>query len=237
MRRAAIYLSYGMPKSGSTLAFELARTILEQAGVPQHKLAGGATHPGHPINFVRDMNGEAIGKLADAIPPGAGPVVIKTHSHLFPKVGRMLEDGRLTGHAVWRDPRDIALSMLDAAREGRAWGSGPSGPFRVVADTLPMLRQQVNAFEQWSACRGVIALNYEQLAFDTPAAAQRIAAQLGVQVDLKTVVRIVLTERFTQRNRGLRARWKSEMAAADAELVATEFAGFLERRGVSGSGT
>jgi hypothetical protein len=36
--RSPLFLSYGMPKSGSTLAFELTRTMLELAGVPQEKL-------------------------------------------------------------------------------------------------------------------------------------------------------------------------------------------------------
>lgn len=224
-----LYVSYGMPKSGSTLAFELTRTMLEMAGENQDKISSPAIHPDSPINFVKALDKPTLESLQQTTAPRSGPCVVKTHSKLFPVVAKELRSGALIGQAVCRDPRDIALSMLDAAREGRAWGNGPHGPFRHVEETIPRIHAQVNHFLAWSSCENILPLHYEQLAFDTESTAARIAAQLGIEVDLPKLIDKVVNERFTQKNRAIPQRWKSEMNADDAARIAMEFAEFIEK--------
>ena len=184
MTSSPLFLSYGMPKSGSTLAFELTRTMLELAGVPQDKLGGGVVSATADVNFVLELDGESFKQLKEQTRSLATPLAIKTHSKLFPRVRNALASGAVIGHAVCRDPRDIALSMLDAAREGRAWGTGPDGPFRTVADTEKRLRASIRHFLAWAETPNVMPIHYERLAFDTAAVAAEIAAQLGITADL-----------------------------------------------------
>lgn len=109
-----------MPKSGSTLAFELTRTMLEMAGHRQERLSGSVVHPDYPINFVQTLDQTTLEGLQRETCSHTGPLIIKTHSNLRPCIIQLLSQGELMGQAVCRDPRDISLSMLDAAREGRA---------------------------------------------------------------------------------------------------------------------
>lgn len=227
MTRPPLYISYGMPKSGSTLAFELTRTMLELAGVPQVKIADGVTDPKYPINFVNRLDGEAYQALGAAVAGNGPPLVIKTHSRLFPAVGKGLASGALAGHAVCRDPRDMALSMLDAAREGRAWGGRAGDKFKSVADTLPSLHKSIRTFTKWAESPNIMAIHYERLAFDMESVTAEIAVQLGIDVDLRKAVEIATGCKFTQLNKGISQRWKTEMQPADASLLEKEFKDYI----------
>lgn len=229
MTESPLYLSYGMPKSGSTLAFQLVRTILEKSGIPQESLSEGVVDSkSSNVNFISKLDGPALDVLLDEASGLARPLAIKTHSRLFPRIRQALSKGRLLGHAVCRDPRDTALSVLDAAREGRAWGSGPKGAFRTVRETLPRLHSHIEAFQGWAGTPNVMPIHYERLAFDTETVAGEIAAQIGVRVDLAEVVRIATTERFIQFNQGKSQRWKTQMDPADARHLEIEFKDYIE---------
>ncbi len=228
MTGAPLYLSYGMPKSGSTLAFELTRTMLELAGVPQVKIATGVTAPEAKINFINKLDGPAYDQLHEEAKGLARPIVIKTHSRLFPRPEKLLQSGKLLGHAVCRDPRDMALSMLDAAREGRAWGASDEGRFKTVADTEKRLHKSIDMFMKWAASPNIMPIHYERLAFDTEQVAAEIAAQLGITVDISKAIEIVTGTKFTQLNRGKSQRWKTEMDPADARRLETTFKSYIE---------
>lgn len=218
-----------MPKSGSTLTFELTRTMLELAGVAQPKIASGITDPETKINFVSKLDGEAYDALRKEARKLPGPIAIKTHSRIFQRVEVALGKGKTLGHAVCRDPRDMALSMLDAAKEGRAWGGGDTGSFKTVADTVKRLHKSVEIFEQWANAPGIMAIHYERVAFDTEKVASEIAAQLGITVDIPRAIEIATGSRFTQLNQGKSQRWKTQMDPADARMLEKEFRGYIER--------
>lgn len=228
MKGAPLYLSYGMPKSGSTLAFELTRTMLELAGVPQVKIAAGTTDPEAKINFVSRLDGSAYEKLHEEAKGHAQPIVIKTHSRLFPRFEKLLRGGILSGHAVCRDPRDMALSLLDAAREGRAWGSTEEGSYKTVADTEKRLRKSIEMFTKWAESPNILPIHYERLAFDTESVAAEIAAQLGITVDIPKAIEIATGTKFTQFNQGKSQRWKTEMDPADARRLETTFKSYID---------
>ena len=216
-----------MAKSGSTLAFELTRTMLELAGYSQNRLSDAIVHPDHPINFVVKLDKATLDDIEKETNLRPGPTVIKTHSKLRPHIARKLSHASLIGQAVCRDPRDIALSMLDAAREGRAWGTGPDGPYRCVRDTIPRIRTHVEHFLAWTRCPNILSLHYEEIAFATESAVLRIAGQLGLDVDPEKVISVVLKQRFIQKNRAKPRRWKTEMSAADASCIEQEFHDFI----------
>ncbi|RYD49056.1 MAG: hypothetical protein EOP85_02345 [Verrucomicrobiaceae bacterium] len=228
MSRPPLFLSYGMPKSGSTLAFEITRTMLELAGIPQHKIGNDLTDPKTQINFVSRLDGKALtGLLEETSGRSAIPVAIKTHSGLFPKVGKALESGRIIGHAVCRDPRDMALSMLDAAREGRAWGQDQKKQLQTVADTENRLRKSIEQFRLWAEIPGVMPIHYERLAFDTETVASEIAEHLRISVDIRKAVEIATGTKFTQFNQGKSQRWKTEMDPADAKRLEGMFSNYI----------
>ena len=229
MTECPLYLSFGMPKSGSTLTFELTRTMLELAGVPQEKIADGVTDPETKINFVPKLDGEAYDTLRKEAKKIARPIAIKTHSRIFQRVEMALERGKTIGHAVCRDPRDMALSMLDAAKEGRAWGGGETGTFKTVGDTVKRLHKSVEIFEKWANAPGIMTIHYERVAFDTESVAKEIADQLGITVDIPKAIEIATGTKFTQLNQGISQRWKTQMDPADARKLEKEFKVYIER--------
>lgn len=230
--RPLIYVSYGMAKSGSTLAFRLVSEALRAGGLGQDDVDLRPLLPGAEAKFVgviRPAELAALRRLAEA----RGRIVaVKTHGGLWDCVRRGLEAGWIAGHAVARDPRDIALSMMDAAKEGRGWG-GRTRPYAGIEETLPVIRNQIAKFEGWAAAAGILPLAYEPLAFATEGEAARIAAQLGLAVDPAAVARAAKAA-GTNLNAGRPRRREAEMAPALSAAFAAEFAGFIERRTAPG---
>lgn len=218
-----------MPKSGSPLAFELARTILCESGIPQPKLPYGIVDSKHEINFIKNLNRTILEAADGATSSWEPPLIIKTHSKLQPFVRKGLRRGRIIGHAVFRDPRDIALSMMDAAKEGRAWGDGPNGTFRSIRETIPVIRKHLEHFQDWAECAGILPLRYELVAFNMVETCVQLAKQLGTAPDIQKIIHTVTKQRFTQLNQGVPSRWKRELSSDDARAFGEEFAPFLDR--------
>src|SRR5262245_54082063 len=105
-----LILCYGIPKSGSTLAFELANGMLATVGWKPKKLPATLVSPGHSVNFLEKVDVRVIDNLLAAVPPG-GYLCIKTHAKLDRKTFRHLEElqaqRKVQIIASYRDPRDI----------------------------------------------------------------------------------------------------------------------------------
>jgi hypothetical protein len=228
MIQAPFYLSFGTPKSGSTLAFQLTKTMLEMAGIPQPRIANDAIKSVGGVNYVDRLDGSAYDDLHQAVGAQAHLIAIKTHSRLFPRIEKLLASGKLIGHAVCRDPRDMALSMLDAAREGRSWGGAGGVIYRSVSDTEDCLRRSVDLFTKWAQSPNIMPLHYERLAFDTESVAREIAMQLGITVDIPKAIQIATGRKFTQFNRGISERWKTQMEPSDAQRLGEIFKDFIK---------
>ena len=217
-----IYFSYGMTKSGSTLAFELARAALIVAGHDQPRLSTAAVMDRKKLNFVSHLdksNIEALLAETDAI---GHMIAIKTHTRPDPGVVRLLQEGRAIAHAVYRDPRDMALSMVDHGRKSRAKGRPGFSEYYTPQDAMVDLRHQSNSLLAWLSLPGVRPLMYDDVAFNMETTTRRIIADLGLDVPASEVIHIATQERFTQRNKGQRARHENEMTPdLSAEFRAT----------------
>ena len=73
-----LILCYGITKSGSTLAFELIKGMLESAGHPQVRLSDGSVHPGQVVNFLEPVDRGTLKRLLAEI--GDRWIAVKTHS-------------------------------------------------------------------------------------------------------------------------------------------------------------
>lgn len=220
-----LYVSFGMGKAGSTLAFNLVREILIAAGRAQPQLAAaGASRD----NFIARLSPEVLAAARTDAAAAGGPVAVKTHRGPMGCVKAAVREGWVTGHAVCRDPRDIALSMVDATRKGLGWGEFGGRGFAAPEETLPVIRNHVKRFEAWAALPGILAVPYEMLAFETETMARRMAAQIRVEVDIPRAVRAAKMQR-NQFNVGRSERWRREMDPALAAEIEGEFAGFIAR--------
>lgn len=115
-----LILVYGVPKSASTFATALARTMAQAAGHDQDALRDAHIIGDDKTGFVADLTTlEAIDRRL----PESAMLVLKTHSPRNPSVDRLERAGRLRSIVTYRDPRDAALSAFEAAEKARAEGS------------------------------------------------------------------------------------------------------------------
>jgi hypothetical protein len=222
-----IYISYGMPKSGSTLAFELTKVILELNGFKQKRLSRAAIPTDEPVNAADALNAanlEAIEREAAAL---GYPIVVKTHHALTPDVRAWIAEGRIHGHCVYRDLREIALSMMDHGARARARGRKAFSAIGSIEDALRNIRRQVPVFQDWARQPGFVPLYYDDVAFETQATVRRLCAQMKLEADPARVERRVKRWRFTQYNKGVRGRFH-EMAPQDGERILREFQAYYE---------
>ena len=223
-----IYFSYGMTKSGSTLAFELVRCLLEANGYPQGRIEAPGLLDRKKINTCQHLDEDLAEGLWQAVRQLGHPVAIKTHTRPDPAVRVLLQDGRALGSACYRDPRDLALSMLDHGRRARARGEQPFSEFFAIDDALNGIRNQTETLRQWLTLPGVLPLAYNDVAFDSARTVDRLARQLGLGGDGAVIAEIARTQRFTQFNKGKKDRHASEMATGDSMRIAREFAPLIE---------
>ena len=206
-----IYISYGVPKSASTFTYIVTQTVLQVAGYPTVQLPEQVKGVKSRLNYVAAMSWGAIERVRAAI--GEKSVVIKTHGAPDKRVMEAVARGEIYASAVIRDPREIALSLLDHASRSRSLGIPDFAEFESLADTFKALDDQFGRrLGLWMQSDNVLLLTYDEIAFDTESAVRRIIKQLRVSVDPAAVMS-ALPERadVEQFNKGAKKRYETEM--------------------------
>jgi hypothetical protein len=223
-----IVISYGITQSGSTLAFEMAKAILEIAGHPQERLTDDLVEEENHINFVRDWTDERMARLIQAAT--GTRLVVKTHRGPLAlskaKVFDALDAGELKIHVVFRDPRDTIVSMIDHAHRERWLGKPGLGELQGFEAAIGRLGRQLPALRGWGSFPS-LKLQYEQFAFDRVAGPKLIADDLGVTADPDEVWEMV-RDRFTQKNVARPERFRAELWPDELARVERAFPLFLE---------
>ncbi|WP_233417079.1 sulfotransferase domain-containing protein [Halovulum marinum] len=222
-----IVFSYGLTKSGSTLAYQLVLVALERAGHPQPALRLPGVTVSRRINAIEHLDADAAARMRAAVAAHGHPVAFKTHTRPDPAVRDMVRAGALA-HAVVRDPRDIALSMVDHGVRARAARKPAFAEIHHLDDALRGIDGQMETLAQWLALPGVRILRYDRLAFDTVAATAAILEHLGLDGDPQAIADEVLSRRFIQLNAGRRDRHRAEMSAADSARIRARYAPFYD---------
>lgn len=222
-----IVISYGIRKSGSTLAFEMAKAVLELDGHPQTKLTDEIVNGSKKFNVVRSWTDDRLSRLI-AETDGAR-IVVKTHRPpdrlstgvLF----RALESGLVKIHVTYRDPRDTVLSLLDHGARSRSRNEQTLSQIVEVDDAIGRLRSDLRSLRHWGVFPS-LKLLYDDFAFDPSRGPQLIADDLGVHVEPDAVWQLV-NSRHTKRNVVKPHRYRSEMSAEDAARIERAVPNFL----------
>jgi len=223
-----LYFSYGMTKTGSTLAFELVRSALDLCGYPQDRLALDAVEATAKVNFVNRLSAEQLETLRNEAKKRGYPIVLKTHARPTPGVVRMIHAGEAIAYASYRDPRDMVLSMLDHGKRARETGQKSFSNLHTAEQALENIRHQHNTLTAWLRLPFTMPLYFEDAAFDTETTAARVLASLCLKLDPVVLSEVVLTQRFTQKNKALRQRYPDEMTPALSSAIKAEFAPLFE---------
>jgi hypothetical protein len=220
-----IYISYGVPKSASTFAYVITSTIFKTAGCATVQLSENAKGARSRLNYIDPISWKAIERVRSEI--GDQSAVIKTHSAPDERLKRAIENGEILASAIVRDPRDIALSLLDHAERSRRSGVGDFAKFHSATDVFELLDEQIKRLSKWTASSKVLLLTYDEVCFDTESAVRRIILQAGLPVAPETVMSALPNkEEILQFNKGARNRYESEMREEIQTIFLERYADF-----------
>ncbi len=233
-----LVLCYGMPKSGSTLAFELVRGVLQNAGHPQetfineereaHELA--KTGPG-ARNFARALTREKIQGILEKIGPDR-KIAVKTHSRMPEGSFSWLEDLYDSGHlrvvASYRDPREMCLSLLDAAARAEKNGFTAFAERNEMRYAAKGIERRIPHFREWGALKGALRLDYDTAAFLPDNAMDEIERTLTVTCDREAAKTYTFKTAYTQKNKAKPGRYRELDEKQNAELL-ERFDEFIRR--------
>jgi hypothetical protein len=143
---------------------------------------------------------------------------------------RMIAAREILASYAIRDPREIALSMIDHGARSRRWGRSPFSECEAVEDCLPSIDHQMESFELARGAADLLVLPYNLTCFATVQAVSRIAAQIGgsigAGIDPATVARVFAAGRLSQEfNKGLALRHR-EMDGAVSAFFLDRYAAF-----------
>jgi hypothetical protein len=217
-----------MWKSGSTYAFELTKAMFVKNGYPQPRLSDYAVETGHDINFVRDWTQKQLEAIIDEASNNNTIIVIKTHRPPSQEVAKLLEDNLAVGHAVYRDPRDIALSLLDAGNYAREKGYQAFSDIKNLDDTVKRIHRQIKIFKQWVNLKNIKSINYQSLTNDPLKFANLISKQTGLSPYKIEDANNVKKSQFIQFNKGKQNRHETEMLLSQQKAFQGHFQDFYK---------
>lgn len=247
-----IVLCYGLPKSASTFAFQLASGLVEAAGFAQAPLYRRylppdlAPYPPQPY-FVQLAAGDLTRIVAGL--PEEQLMVVKLHGPLHSDIHNLLDTGACRALCTHRDPRDAAVSLFDAAqRERRRQGALRREAFTAIDNMdqcIDTIADRLGDALPWMAHEKVQALDFAGLQSDPYGRAVAIADYLGLDADDGIDKRIdrridpgaVLLDylldkrRIGEFNVGTAGRYHTVMTAAQEQRAADAFAAWFDRAG------
>ena len=219
-----IYLCLGMTKSASTLVYQLTEEILRQAGRRPMILPPPLQRVTSTTNYFDTVDETLIDRIRMAA--GGRDVVLKTHQRPSAGVAAMIGAGAVKASYAIRDPRELALSMVDHGIRSRRWGIRQFSECVSVRDCVASIDFQMESFALLAGSAGLLVLPYNETCFDTEQAVGRIAAQIGVVADPERVSRTFAAGRMTQQfNRGVPLRYR-EMSAEDSVFFLDRYRDF-----------
>lgn len=223
-----IIISYGITKAGSTLAFRMAEAVLELNGYAQGKLSADLIDARRNINFVDRWSEERLRRLVEGT--RGTRVVVKTHGGPAPGSAKLVSEylagSDLRIHAVFRDPRDTVLAMIDAGIRARRSGDAGFSEIRVLDDAIASIGRQLQNLREWGWFPS-LKLRYEDFAFDPTIGPAMISDDLGLPADPAEVWEIV-NRRFTQKNVARPERYKTELSLDEIARVEQAFPLYLD---------
>lgn len=245
-----LVLCFGIPKSGSTLAFELVRGVLMGAGYPQDPLRVENVAPtGRGVNFMKALQRgraskeeesderrvtitrESMTRVISEI--GDNRIIaVKTHEAFPPPMFEWLEnlqaERKLQVFASYRDPRDICLSLLDQAQDARDRGRFTFSRIADLEHAVGNVKRRLSSFQRWAALTGSVKLYYETVAFSPDDAITAIEKALGLTADHEAVKKYAFEEAFTQKNKAVSHR-HLELDPEEQKKLRREFGKFIRR--------
>lgn len=232
-----IVLSHGMAKSASSFVFQITHGLIHS----HCRTAGGVvldlkkyclSSNGLFLNDAENID-EVIEKKIFEI--GASNcdernyLHIKIHRRCTPYVHQLIDEGKVIVISTYRDPRDIALSLIDAGRIDKERGKARFTQYETVTDTIDTVEYQLDCFNTWLNVKNIEFISFDQIATKPFDVGKRIAARLKIPYDESIVEELLINKsNIWEYNKGITNRWREEMEDSDIERFEKISAKFLD---------
>jgi hypothetical protein len=212
-----LYISYGMAKSASSFAFQLAAGMANRITPQQKALARlpEGLSGSYQANLATHIN------AIEACVPVEDMLVIKTHDPLNQHILERIRSGHFLASITIRDPYDIVVSLLDSGRRERRKPEAGQRPYfaeiHQLEDALRRVPSHMKCAEEWIAHAGHLPhceiIRYDELRTEPYAVADRIAVQMGIRNGAREVVDGYLADRskIWEYNKGESGRGHTEI--------------------------
>ncbi len=231
-----IVISYGMQKSASSFVSSAATHMAESRGFNQIDLAarffpeaprnvGGIASA--PMGQMRDSGYHefSLDEMIEKIAPEE-VFILKTHSAPPLEICEPMAAGQIKVLASYRDPRDIAVSMMDHAARSRAKNKREFSHIHDLEHAFEIARGELLKFNRWLAFPDVLALTFKMIRSQPRTTISMIADHLGLETDVEALCCNLLKER-PNFNKGVEHRYKTAFEGkTPQELTRT----LIERR-------
>jgi hypothetical protein len=227
-----IILSNSIPKTGSTLLANYQEDIL---GVSKVKSGQAALRSSFNGRFIENPLIHLLFNLS-RIESKHGSVVVKCHwrPSLYLDLYCRFQNVRMT--MMYRDPRDMILSMIDHGNRSRK-SKDPSGGFRDCVDVFQLIPRTVKFMkrQQYFESKDYVHnVKYEDMMSDPLTVLQKMVAFLEWKVkdeSLKEIIELRDKSKKTSWNfnKGTTQRWKDEMNQEEKDACLEAFEPHLRR--------
>jgi len=227
-----LYICYGMPKSASTFAFQLARDFARTVSSQEELKARMPEDLKHP--FLGDMK-ESLRRVSQCIPQYE-IYVVKTHAPMSDRLKPMLTQGDVKAFATFRNPYDIVVSLKDAGEterhkekeRQREWFTN----IKTYEDALQHLPPILNAASDWLQRPDVLKLSFSAIKNQALSVAKQIAAHMGItDLDVDAFVKKYLSKKelIGEYNVGAEGRGYKEFSLPDHDPVKQQMDQFIRQ--------
>ncbi len=203
-----------MTRSGSTLAFETEKAILENYGMPQDKIIFKGLENWienylpekylSDIDSLKKINEKTLNKF----------VVFKTHGAANKKLINFIRKFKIPVTISVRDPKDIIISLLEISKKNRSINE--TGFINIISfkDALRNIEEDLWRLETWKPLieEGIAkVIPYEETIKDAEIIIQFLADLTSKPKLLISEIKEITKKRFTQFNVGIAGRGQKSL--------------------------
>jgi hypothetical protein len=245
-----IVLSAGMQKAGTAWYFNLTNDLLVAAG---HADVRRLRSQFRLQRFMTAANCN-IGRpttarmLAVGLPHLLGKTyVVKTHESPTAGVAAATKLGMMRASYIYRDPRDVVVSVYEHGERIRSSGADSATGFdklETVESAIEFVAERLKSWRAWVSLPGTLIVRYEHLRADPLRECERLVGFLGLTLPADAIPNTVhrySAERASAGDtphplhfhRGTSGRWRERLTPAQAEQCERRFADYLVEMGLS----
>jgi hypothetical protein len=243
-----IVVSAGMQKAASASYFNLANSLLVAAGFEDvHALRQRFRWDFFMSKVNCNVGPLRAYKLAWlSLPHMMGQsFVVKTHEPPSPTARLMSKLGQLKPTYIYRDPRDVAVSLFEHGERLRRDGVQSNTKFDQLAtleQAIAFTGRLLPTWQAWTTFPGCLSVRFEEFIADMGREANRLNEFLGLGLAASVVSQIAgsLDPKKTRQekmsgllhmNVGRGGRWMASMTEAQKELSQQLFGPYLRAMG------